>query len=1022
MKRDITIFLSLWVLVFTGCSANDQDSNLDKVVETLEQHIQALRDRIDALNNDVNSSISSLSSILAAYESNDYVTAVAPIIEDGQEIGYLISFAKSGDVRILNGRNGQEGTTFTLPEIGVKKDTDGNWYWTLDGNWLLDDDGNRVIANGTDDNDEQNGQEDRIPKLKIEDGYWFISYDNGIEWTRLGKATGEDGQDGADAVNPDNVFSDIVVLDGAIQFFLKDGTVFSFVLGQELEISFDIGNNNAIAAGQTRDINYQIQGADINTTVECLADNGWTAVVHRRSNSAGVIEITAPRPIRDGKVLVFVSTGDGRTYMKTLRLYKGTLSVAKQRYSVSFAGGDVPVDITANVEYTIDVGGIPGWLSLVPDTRAESHTECLVFRAEENMYTGNRIAEINLVDSKHRVIRSFEIEQAGNPEGIISFDDNTVKAICVQEFDTDADGELTVAEARAVESIGTLFKYTDITSFDELQYFTGLTAIPDEAFNYCRSLRTIILPPYITSIGASAFRYNNSLSAIDIPASVIIIGKSAFSNCEKLLDVLFSGTELQSIGDYAFEYCSSLDVIHIPYTVEHIGNCAFRCSALTSVSIPPYITEISDNCFESCRNLKYVGMPQEVISIGKYAFYRSGITEIHLPETVTAIGQSAFSFSGLCVFECCGPIQTIQQDTFAGCENLEVVILPESINRIGETAFSGCKSLSEIIIPEQVTKIDDRAFYGTAIKSIVLPVGITSISEHLFGGCSNLETVVFKGSVSQIGRSAFDGCIRLGYLDLRNATSLGDYAFSGCSSLAGIELSDNLTSIPAYCFYKCSSISSLKMPSRLESLGQSAFSECSGLTRISLPGKVKRIPSALFYKCTSLKEIEMTEAIEEIDSQAFEGCVSLMSFQVPELVITIPSSMLRGCSSLNTIIMHDGITKIESYAFGYCTSLKDVYLPKNISELAYGLFEGCIKLESISIQEKITKIGSSVFKRCQSLKHVTILAPQPPTIYNDCFTDASPELHIVVPQAAVDAYKAASGWNQYASVISSSMN
>ena len=106
--------------------------------------------------------------------------------------------------------DGKDGST---PVIGVKMDDDGIYYWTLNGEWLTDENGNKIKAVGTDGKDGANGangengtngKDGITPQLKIEEGYWFISYDNGATWTQLGKATGEDGEDGANGQDGTN--------------------------------------------------------------------------------------------------------------------------------------------------------------------------------------------------------------------------------------------------------------------------------------------------------------------------------------------------------------------------------------------------------------------------------------------------------------------------------------------------------------------------------------------------------------------------------------------------------------------------------------------------------------------------------------------------------------------------------------------------------------------------------------------------------------------------------------------------
>ena len=172
----------------------------------------------------MNSNISALQAIVTALQGNDFVTGVAEIVEDGEVVGYTISFSKSGAVKIYHGEdgadgadgapgadgrpgidgtdgeNGSDGVDGHSPVVGVRKDADGVYYWTIDGEWMLDADGQKVPAtgkDGTNAEDGETGKDGVTPLLKIEDGYWFVSYDGGVNWTKLYKAVGENGADGA---------------------------------------------------------------------------------------------------------------------------------------------------------------------------------------------------------------------------------------------------------------------------------------------------------------------------------------------------------------------------------------------------------------------------------------------------------------------------------------------------------------------------------------------------------------------------------------------------------------------------------------------------------------------------------------------------------------------------------------------------------------------------------------------------------------------------------------------------------
>lgn len=98
---------------------------------------------------------------------------------------------------------------------------------------------------------------------------------------------------------------------------------------------------------------------------------------------------------------------------------------------------------------------------------------------------------------------------------IIDFEDPLVRGLCVDNWDTDKDGELSDREAAAVTDLGAVFSgNAHIRSFDELRFFTGLSSLPQDAFLECASLESMVVPPSVTSIGASAFFGCPSLSHV----------------------------------------------------------------------------------------------------------------------------------------------------------------------------------------------------------------------------------------------------------------------------------------------------------------------------------------------------------------------------------------------------------------------------------------------------------------------------------------------------------------------------
>ena len=149
----------------------------------------------------------------------------------------------------------------------------------------------------------------------------------------------------------------------------------------------------------------------------------------------------------------------------------------------------------------------------------EQGTTCTLTATALGDFEFNRWTE-NGVTVSTDAVYSFTVENHRNlvahfinPNFII-FADPTVEARCVELWDTDGDGYLSYNEAAAVTNLDYAFQYWGITSFDELQYFTGLTSLNDYEFYDCESLTSITLPENITYIGYYAFGYCYSLSSI----------------------------------------------------------------------------------------------------------------------------------------------------------------------------------------------------------------------------------------------------------------------------------------------------------------------------------------------------------------------------------------------------------------------------------------------------------------------------------------------------------------------------
>ena len=324
----------------------------------------------------------------------------------------------------------------------------------------------------------------------------------------------------------------------------------------------------------------------------------------------------------------------------------------------------------------------------------------------------------------------------------------------------------------------------------------GVKVIANNAFSWCfYSLKSIIIPDSVTSIGDYAFSECHSLKSINIPDSVTRIGYSAFKNCGCLTSISIPPS-VTTIEYGTFLGCHSLRNINIPDTVTRIGRSAFEdCASLTSINIPPSLTTIEDGTFLCCHSLRNIYIPDTVTSIEDYAFSEcNSLKNINIPNGVTWIGDSAFFY----------------------CNSLISITIPSSVIAIGINPFCGChadlKNESKAFIYEDHVLFNkDKTTiisYRAKDANYVIPDSVTGIGDGAFLGCNSLTSIIIPDSVTSIGWLAFAYCNFLTSINIPDSvTTIGNSAFYGCKSLTSINIPDSVTSIEYCAFEECDSLS-----------------------------------------------------------------------------------------------------------------------------------------------------------------------------------------------------------------------
>ena len=547
MKKLLAFAALFAVVALTSCKYDDDD--LWNSVHGLENRVA----KLEELCKQMNTNISSLQTIVTALQNNVYVTGTTPLMKDGKEIGYTITFSKGNPITIYHGKDGQDGEDGITPTISVKKDTDGVYYWTLNGEFIVVD-GGKIQAEGKD------GTNGTTPQFKIENDYWFVSYNNGANWTQLGKATGEDG------IGGDSMFSgvDYETSTDYVIFTLSNGTQIKLPTWSAFEALQRLCNetNTNLSALQT--IVTALQNNDYITSVDPLTENGKVVGYTIKFAKSNPIVIYNGKDGADGV--------DGNTPVIGVKkdtdgIYYWTLDgefivVDGQKIKAQGTDGNNGADGSDGVTPKLEIQEGYWWISYDNGT---NWTQLGKATGED----GKDADSIKITQDENNVY--FELadgtvitmpQNNDTTTQNIQFADPITKYLCssqwlnssnidnLNSWDKNLDGELSYQEAANVKYIGYYhyFHGSAISSFNELRYFIGVTYIGKEAFKDCSKLYTIV-----------------------IPDNVKTIEQNAFSGCSDLQFVTW-GNNITDIQDYG-------KTIHYPpvFIISFIGNRTNKC-------------------------------------------------------------------------------------------------------------------------------------------------------------------------------------------------------------------------------------------------------------------------------------------------------------------------------------------------------------------------------------------------------------------------------------------------------------
>ena len=814
--------------------------------------------------------------------------------------------------------------------------------------------------------------------------------------------------------------------------------------------------------------NFTTEGGS--TVVTFTSSDAWTAeAINNRadawcsvsptSGTAGngkvTITATANDTTDDRTATVVIKSGTTQKTIAVSQKQKDALTVTSSKFEISADGGDVAIEVKANIdfEYAIEESA-KDWVTY--QTTRAMKTSTVVFNVAKSEDVEKREAKITIKSGEFNEVvtiyqegatpaiiltqNEYSVPSAGEtiavevnsnvdvtveiPKDIAWITENTTRGVSTNTYYFDiAPNEEYDARKAEIKFINKENNLSEIISITQAQ--KDAIVIAEDSYTVSGNGDEIeievghniefditidgdwITQKQTRTLETTKLTFVVAENTTDEAREGSITFTSKDSIITQVVKVIQQAEVIQAEPIQLYVEVSCDDGALHSYIAQKFGSNVISIKNNDNgyiITLKEGYNEIPEEVFYECRWLEKIIIGNGVTSIGLAAFLHcESLTSITIPDSVTSIGGYAFyGCSSLTDITIGNGVTSIEHAAFWCCSGLTSIIIPDSVTSIGSGAFNQCSSLTSVTIPNSVTSIEGGAFsYCKSLTSITIPDSVISIGYNPFKGCSSLISFNSKFASADNRCLIIEGVLHsfapaglTEYTISNSVTSIGGVAFSGCSSLTTITIPDSVTSIGGSAFSNCESLTSITIPDSVTSIGEGAFDNCSSLTSITIP-----------------------DSVTSIEGYAFTYCGSLTSITIPDSVTSIGDGTFSNCESLTSITIPDSVTDIGDWAFMYCESLTSITIPDRVTSIGDSAFSGCKSLTSITIPDSVTSIGGNAFMYCESLTSVYCKPTTPPTLGIYAFDYNASNRKIYVPTTSVDAYKEATGWSSYADEI-----